>query len=583
MSVTQTRHDSPTPSATSARSTALVPGVGGRRPGSATGPPRRAVDARAPRRNYHPWRVAALIAATGLFVTGVSAWTAAHIDRNTEQSLLQGQTKQAAAVLSTAVTTIQQPIDAALAVQRAPAARRDPAPFKEVMAAYVGKGKTFETASLWRRNGKSFERVATLGPRPATPPTSPETLAQLRRAFASKVTTVRVVAVGQRVELVYVRADPTSGSAVYAERALPADRRAPVDKNSAFSQLHYAIYFGRTEAISELATTDVDPARLPFDGVTAREAIPFGDGFLTLATTPREHLGSDLGRELPWLLLVAGLVLTAFATGAGQQLARGRQAAEHDAATITELYERTEVLFDQQRELFMSLQRALLPQAIPHIPNLELAAQYVAGARGLDIGGDWYSIIELDDSRFGFVVGDVSGRGVDAVAVMANARFTIRAYLMDGVDPAGILEKCAPQFDILADGHMTTALVGVGDWRTGEVTLASAGHPPPALVTDAGVRLVDLPPGRPLGTGVQRYPSTQVTMPPGSTLFCFTDGLVERRGESIDEGLARLTGVLDEETGRPVDDLVAHTVRQLRHQDAPDDIAALAIRWTGAR
>jgi serine phosphatase RsbU (regulator of sigma subunit) len=580
MSVTQTRHDSPIQSVTSAQ--AAEPQAH-ERPRSATArrpaPPPRG---RTPRWTYHPWRVAALIAVVGVALTAATAWAAARVDRNTEQSLLQGQTKQAAAVLLTAVTAIQQPIEAALAVQRAPAARRDPATFREVMAAYVGQGKTFETASLWRRAGGTFERVADLGGRPVIPPTSPQTLSQLRRAFASKLTTVRVIAVGQRVEIVYVRADPASGSAVYAERMIPTSRRAPIDKNSAFSQLHYAIYFGRTQSAAELSTTDVDPAVLPFHGVTATEHVPFGDTFLTLSTTPREHLGSDLGNQLPLLLLVAGLVLTAIATGAGQQLARGRQTAEHDAATITELYERTEVLFDQQRELFVSLQRALLPQAIPHVPNLELAAQYVAGARGLDIGGDWYSIIELDDSRFGFVVGDVSGRGVDAVAVMAHARFTIRAYLMDGVDPARVLEKCAPQFDILADGHLTTALVGVGDWRTGKVTLASAGHPAPALITDAGASFVDLRPGRPLGTGVERYPTTQVTMPPGSTLFCFTDGLVERRGESIDEGLTRLTGVLDEATGRPVADQVAHTVRQLRHQDAPDDIAALAIRWTGA-
>ncbi len=416
-----------------------------------------------------------------------------------------------------------------------------------------------------------------------TPPSSDQTLAQLRHAFTSTTTTIRVVTVGDLVDIVYVRADPVSGSAVYAERAVPADRRAPAARNSAFRQLHYAIYFGQAESAAQLSTTDVDPAVLPFDGVTARTTIPFGDDFLTLSTTPRDHLGSDFGRRLPLLLLFAGIVLTAFAAGAGQQLVRGRHTAEHDAATITELYERTEILFAKQRELFVSLQRALLPRAFPRVANLELAAQYVAGARGLDIGGDWYSIIELDTSRFGFVVGDVSGHGVDSVAVMAHARFTIRAYLMEGEDPATVLEKCAPQFDILEDGHLTTALVGVGDWRTGEITLASAGHLPPALITEAGARYVELTPGRPLGTGPDRYLSTHLTMPPGSTLFCFTDGLVERRGEGIDDGLARLAGVLDSMPGRSVDDLVAHTVQQLRHQDAPDDIATLAIRWTGDR
>lgn len=534
-------------------------------------------------RTHDPRVVATIIAIVGVVLTGMSAWAVHRVDRNTEQSLLDGQTRQAAAVLSTAITSIQQPLDAALAVQQSAGPRRDPASFREVMAAYVGADKLFESTSLWRRSGGGFERVAQLGARPALAESSPETLAQLRRAFASRTTTVRSFTAQGRAGIVYVCADPATGSAVYAERMLPADRRAPVDKDSAFNQLHYAIYLGRSTSTDALSTTDVDPGTLPFDGVTARQAVPFGDTVLTLTTTPRVRLGSDLGRELPWILLIVGLGITALATGAGYQLTRGRRAAEHDAATITTLYERTETLFDQQRELFVSLQRALLPQAIPQIHDLELAAEYVAGARGLDIGGDWYSIIDLDGTRFGFVVGDVSGRGVDAVAVMAQARFTIRAYLMDGSDPATALAKSAPQFDILRDGHLTTVVVGVGDRSTGVLTLASAGHPPPALITDTGTEYVVVPPGRPLGTGVDTYPSTQVRMPPGSTLFFFTDGLVERRGEDIDDGLRRLAGVLDELADLPVDELVSHTVQRLRSRDAPDDIATLAIRWTGGR
>ena len=534
-------------------------------------------------RARHPRRVAATIAAVGLLFTATAAWAAGHIDRNTEQSLLDGQTRQAAAVLSTAIMVVEQQLESALAVQHAAAEPARGTAFEQYMAPRVGAGKVFQSASLWVRRGGHLERIAAVGTAPVMRAGSPDTIAHLRRAFRSKITTIRFVTAHGRTRVVYLLADAADGSVLYTESTVPENRRARVDKDSAFQQLHYAIYLGHSLDTAALSTTDVDPARLPFHGVTDSETVPFGDNVLTLSTTPRDHLGSDLSRQLPWLLILAGLLLTAIATRAGQQLAHGRQTAEQDAATITALYQHTETLYGQQRELFVSLQRALLPHVNPEIPNLELAAEYAAGARGLDIGGDWYSIIGIGEGRFGFVVGDVSGRGVDAVAVMAQARFAIRSYLVDGDEPATVLDKCAPQFDILRDDHLTTALVGVGDWRTGEITLASAGHPPPVLLTDAGPTFVDVSPGRPLGTGIAPYPSTTITMPPGSTLFCYTDGLVERRGEDIDVGLDRLATVLAGAAERSVEELVEHALHTLRHDDASDDIATLAIRWTGER
>jgi serine phosphatase RsbU (regulator of sigma subunit) len=539
-------------------------------------------------RPRHARRVAAVIVVIGVALTLVSAWAAARVDRNTEQRLLDMQTRQAGTVLTTAVTVIEQPLDDALDVSRAAvgagADGGGARAFEIFMADRVGPDKTFATASLWSRQGGDLRRVATVGAQPVMAPAAAETLAHLRRAFRKTTTTVRFVRSGDRIHVVYVRADPGHDVVVYAERLIAADRRAPVDKDSAFSELHYAIYLGREVKRSALSTTDVDPESLPLQGRTSRTSVPFGDNVLTLTTKARGHLGAPLGEQLPWLLLLTGLLLTGVAARAGLQLERGRQTAEDDAATITSLYQRAETLFAQQRELFVSLQRALLPHVNPRIPHVDIATEYVAGGRGLDIGGDWFSIIELPDgARFGFVVGDVSGHGIDAVAVMAHARFTIRAYLMDIDDPAAVLEKCAPQFDILTDGHMVTALVGVGNWRTGEVTLASAGHPPPVLVTEQGASVVDVAPGRPLGTGPGGYSTTTLTLPANATLFCFTDGLVERRGEDIDAGLERLADVLAPMADRPVDDVVAHALSTLRHDDAPDDIATLAIRWTGER
>jgi serine phosphatase RsbU (regulator of sigma subunit) len=103
------------------------------------------------------------------------------------------------------------------------------------------------------------------------------------------------------------------------------------------------------------------------------------------------------------------------------------------------------------------------------------------------------------------------------------------------------------------------------------------------MLVDAAVRQVEVPPGAPLGIGPSRYEQVTVRVEPGATLFCFTDGLVERRGEDIDTGLARLATTLADGRGLPVADLVDETVSTLRNDDAADDIAALAIHWTGAR
>jgi hypothetical protein len=523
--------------------------------------------------------VAAVIAVVCLLLTALGSWTTARVDANSERRLLDQQTSQAAAVLSTAIVVVQQPMSTALSVQAVAGPMGDRDAFTRFMSAYVGPGKLFVSASLWHRDGDQVSELVSTGVDPAQ---APHPTTQVLRAFDSETATTRQVTAGDQSRIAWALADPGLGFAVYAERAIPADRRSPVDRDSAFANLHYAIYLGTHISDEALTTTDVDPTSLPLTDDTSRETVDFGDSKLTLVTTARGHLGSALSRWLPLGILIGGLLITVAAALAGWRLVRGQRDAEEGAATITTLYEQVEFLYGQQRDLFVRLQRALLPHENPTIRGLEIASKYVAGARGTDIGGDWYSVVALDEHRFAFVVGDVSGRGVDTVAVMAQARFTIRAYLMDGDEPAAALEKCSHQFDIAADGHLTTVITGVGDVRTGDVRIANAGHPPPMLV-DAAVRQVEVPPGAPLGIGPSRYEQVTVRVEPGATLFCFTDGLVERRGEDIDTGLARLATTLADGRGLPVADLVDETVSTLRNDDAADDIAALAIHWTGAR
>lgn len=539
---------------------------------------RRDAPARHTSGTLQPGRLVVGICVLGMLLTGLATWATARADKDTEQRLLQTQTRQAAAVLSTAIVTITQSLTTALDAQRVVRPAHRATAFTRIFVPNVGPQQQFVSASLWSHQGDAYHRTASLGPSPALGREPAQLRGFLGSALSSTTFVVRRVVIGSRSWIAYALADRSTGSIVYAERALPADRRAPVDRNSAFADLNYAIYLGTRTDSAAMTTTNVDPASLPLDGVTARTSVPFGDTSLILVTSPVRHLGSSLSQRLPWILLFGGLLLTLALAMLARQLARSRQRAENDTETITTLYERVDTLYGEQRALSVRLQRALLPQANPDIPGMEISSEYVAGAKGVDIGGDWYSAIAVGDDHFAFVVGDVSGNGVDAVAEMARARFTLRAYLLDGNCAATALEKCSHQFDVATDGHIVTVLVGVGNWRTGEVTVANAGHPLPLLVTGQDASFVPMTVGLPLGAGPGAYDSATFTLSVGDTLMVYTDGLVERRGENLEAGMHRLLETACPLAARPLPGFVSEVLTSMRDEGTADDIAVLALR-----
>jgi serine phosphatase RsbU (regulator of sigma subunit)/type II secretory pathway pseudopilin PulG len=525
-----------------------------------------------------PAQVTALIVLVGLLLTAAVSWSAWRIDRNNERRLLRVQTRQAATLISTAVVSIQSPLDAVLDVETATGG--DTAQFARSMSVLVGPNSLFASASLWRTTGGVPEQLTSLGSA-AMAPSSGAARAFVARATQSSTFVVTGVAAGNTQRIAFAVAKPTqSPFTVYAERAIPANRRVPVENDSAFSELHFATYLGSTTSMSALQTTDRPLDQLPLSGTTVREVLPFGDTTITLVTSPSGHLGGSFGGQLPWIFLAGGIVLTSGAAMLAGQLVRRRRDVERDSKTITLLYDRLDGLYAQQRSISETLQHALLPQSNPAIPSLEIASRYVAGARGVDIGGDWYSVIQIDDTHFAFVVGDVSGRGVNAAAIMARIRFTLRAYLLEGHGPALALSMCSRHIDITVDGHFATALVGIGDLVSGELTMSSAGHLNPLICTEAESRFVEVAGGVPLGVARASYAATTVVIEPGSTFIAFTDGLVERRHEDIDEGLRRLARAAAPSTA-PLDDVVSALLATMTSDGADDDdIAILAFRWT---
>jgi len=530
-----------------------------------------------PRRLMTAGRLGFAVGLVGLVVTGSIAWTVRSVNSSNERRLLQVQTAQAGAVISASILGLQGPLATALQIETATAG--DIGEFTRFMSGYIGPGKLFSSASMWQINGSNARVVTTLGQPAALAPTSTAAQVFVTKAAHSSTFVVTGIPANSPQAVGYALANSANPTfAIYAERAIPANRRVAVESDAAFSDLKFATYIGDTTSTSELATTDVSPDKLPLTGRTARIAVPFGDTKLTLVTAAVGHLGGSLGANLPWIVLFLGGLLTAMSAFVAVQLARRRKEAERNSDTISSLYGDLDRLYAEQRNIAITLQRALLPRRIPSIANLEIASRYVAGTDGVDVGGDWYSLIQVDEQRFAFVVGDVSGRGVNAATIMAQLRYTVRAYLLEGHDPGAVLQMVSGQLDIAEDGHFATILVGVGDLSSREIAVANAGHLNPLVVSGDRSRFVETAVGPPIGIGPAAYAETTFVMAPGSTLLAFTDGLVERRGEDIDSGFERVANAATD-LGTTLEAVLTRLLATVAEDTAADDIAILAFRW----
>jgi len=237
--------------------------------------------------------------------------------------------------------------------------------------------------------------------------------------------------------------------------------------------------------------------------------------------------------------------------------------------------------FEREAATVEALQRSLLPERLPDLGSARLAARYVPSGAGARIGGDWYDAIPVADGRAVLAIGDVVGHGVRAAASMGRLRNILQFCALEGLDPAESLERLSAYLAALAGSDMATVLVVEHDPSAGRLRFANAGHPPGLVVHPEGaVELLDQPHGMPLGASEgARYALGEVRMEPGSLLVLFTDGLVERRGESLDAGLERLAEVvrtLPDDLDQIADGLLAGLLHHDRSTE--DDVAVLLMR-----
>jgi len=247
---------------------------------------------------------------------------------------------------------------------------------------------------------------------------------------------------------------------------------------------------------------------------------------------------------------------------------------EHDAtrralATTTDLLQR-------EQESATLLQAALLPKVLPAAPGLDLAARYLPADVG--VGGDWYDASIQADGRVLLAIGDVAGHGIAAATTMNDIRVASRAFSLNESSPSRILQKLNSFSRATRRGDLVTALIVSLDPVTGEATLASAGHLPPVLTHDGHAQFIDLHVTPPLGVSIAQPEETHVVLEPGATLVLYTDGLVERRGGSIDDRLAQLAEVV-REGGQTAADIVDQLVERMLPTGRPsDDVAVIAVK-----
>ncbi len=315
-----------------------------------------------------------------------------------------------------------------------------------------------------------------------------------------------------------------------------------------------------------------------------------GEDFMRATTEGDDHfeltrrLGFDSYVSVP--LLVAGETigaLTVVTAGSGRQLGRGdlvliEDLADHVAVVIQRARD-----FDVQAAIAQRLQASLLPSLPDRLPGVSIAARYVTGDRGAQVGGDFYDVVVLADDRVALVIGDVEGHDMTAATLMGQVRSAIRAYLLLADDPGAILFMLDRFVAEQPIERLVTAALIILDCRSGAVRASSAGHPPPVCSGDGRPTApFQIAPGPPLGIGSGRYRVARFELERGSTLVLYTDGLIDEGRMGAPLLLRSLAQTLDEHGGGDAEELASAVLRALVPPDpVADDIALLIARWSG--
>jgi phosphoserine phosphatase RsbU/P len=278
-------------------------------------------------------------------------------------------------------------------------------------------------------------------------------------------------------------------------------------------------------------------------------------------------------------LLVHGAVLGVLHVGT----LRDRVFTADDAALLQLAADRAALAVQSLRaredhSAALALQRSLVPTALPAVAGVEIAARYVPGSG--HVGGDWYDLFVLPSGKLALVVGDVAGSGLAAAVIMGRIRSALRAYALEFPGPAEVLGKLDHKMQYFEEkAIMATVCYAVLDPDSGQLAISLAGHLPPVIAAPGQPgALAEIAADLPIGiTDPSPREVTTLALEPGAVLCLYTDGLVERRDEPIDDGLTRLCQAV---TSGPPEDVCVSAMQTLVGPQTPgDDIALMVLRW----
>ncbi|MGH2634784.1 MAG: ATP-binding SpoIIE family protein phosphatase [Actinomycetota bacterium] len=280
-------------------------------------------------------------------------------------------------------------------------------------------------------------------------------------------------------------------------------------------------------------------------------------------------------------LLVRGEVLGVLHVGTLVE----RRFTDHEVELLQLAAERVALalhvrLYERERMATETLQRAFLPTALPQVPGLRLGSRYLPASTAAGIGGDWYDVFVLPSGTVALAMGDVSGHGLRAASVMGQVRNALRAYAVDHRDPVEVVSRLSVLMRFLDVTDIVTLLFGVLEPDLSAFRYVAAGHPPPFIVNREGRFADDAGRDPPLGIGrFHEYHEVVLPLDAGDSMLLYTDGLVERRHESLSDGLERLRGVASSTWTLEPEEAIRSLLQAILMDAEPtDDIALLLVQ-----